>query len=292
MTAYIGSGPYCYSNALAMMLAGAPPVGVIETLTGAPFGAQIESGIPFFDPIGWHPEIGIDTAVELLGWSCVRTDGGSEEEALERLRGAVARGPVLAGPLELGLLTYRPDSGIALGADHYVVVLAVDGDTVVLHDPQGHPHASLPTKAFLESWRGEQVTYIDTPFVLRAGFVRHRSVSAVEALESALPRAIRWLDGASAAIEQLAAMVEEGLDPEIRHLLGIFGIRLGARRLLDASVSLKMLGRTASADIAAHQSRLVGALQYPLVMGDDTALAAILRRLSPTYAQLRDALAG
>lgn len=47
MHPYIGSGPYCYSNSLAMLLgADAPPVGVIETLTGAPFGAQVEGERP------------------------------------------------------------------------------------------------------------------------------------------------------------------------------------------------------------------------------------------------------
>ncbi|MFI9408171.1 hypothetical protein [Nocardia sp. NPDC052316] len=294
MHPYIGSGPYCYSNSLAMMLgAHAPTTGVIETLTGSPFGFQLENGSrPFFDPIGWHPEIGLAAAIDLLGWSCVRSDGGSAAAALDRLRAACAQGPALAGPLEMGLLTYRPDAGIAIGADHYVVVLAVDDDTVLLHDPQGNPYATLPSEAFLEAWRGEQVTYIDTPFVLRSGFVRDRVVSPIDALESAMPHAVRSLEGAPRAVEEFAEVVAKGLDPEIRNLLAIFGIRVGARRLSDASVSLTMLGRTEAAALAAAQSRIVGSLQYPLVTGDDAALIAALHTLAAGYDRMRAALVG
>ena len=39
---YIGSGPYCYANSLAMMLGSAAPgPAVIEVLTGSPFGAEL-----------------------------------------------------------------------------------------------------------------------------------------------------------------------------------------------------------------------------------------------------------
>ncbi|WP_280409530.1 hypothetical protein [Nocardia brasiliensis] len=292
MHAYIGSVPYCYSNSLAMLLgAHAPSTAVIETLTGSPFGAQLDGGtMPFFDPVGWHPEIGLSAAIELLGWSCTRSAGGSAPAALERLRDASTRGPVLVGPLDLGLLTYRPNAEAALGADHYVVVLAVAGDSVLLHDPQGHPFATLPAAEFLESWRGERVTYSDTPFVLRSDFVREREVSPLEALESAVPQAIRWTAGASDAAAAIADLVTRGLPPQIRGLLADFGIRVGSRRLIDAAASLTLLGRTEAAELAATQARLIGGLQYPLVAGEDCAVAAILRELAPGYDRLRAAL--
>lgn len=292
MHAYIGSVPYCYSNSLAMLLgAHAPSTAVIETLTGSPFGAQLDGGtMPFFDPVGWHPEIGLSAAIELLGWSCTRSAGGSAPAALERLRDASTRGPVLVGPLDLGLLTYRPNAEAAVGADHYVVVLAVAGDSVLLHDPQGHPFATLPAAEFLESWRGERVTYSDTPFVLRSDFVREREVSPLEALESAVPQAIRWTAGASDAAAAIADLVTRGLPPQIRGLLADFGIRVGSRRLIDAAASLTLLGRTEAAELAATQARLIGGLQYPLVAGEDCAVAAILRELAPGYDRLRAAL--
>ncbi|MFC7593054.1 hypothetical protein ACFQYP_62125 [Nonomuraea antimicrobica] len=152
MFAYIGSGPYCYANSLAMMLGPAAPApGVIETLTGSPFGMQLIGGAePYFDPYGWDPELGLDAAVELLGWGCERTHGGTPEEALERLR--AAPGPALAGPVDMALLPYL--SGVS--GDHYVVVLAVEDGTVVVHDPHGHPYATLPAAAFLAAWRGRR----------------------------------------------------------------------------------------------------------------------------------------
>lgn len=116
---YIGSGPYCYANCMAMALADGTGPGLLEVLTGSPFGLQLLGGRrPLFDPLGWDPEIGIDAALDLLGWSCERSGGGDAGTALERLRGATATGPVLAGPVEMGLLGHHPGAAGAIGADH------------------------------------------------------------------------------------------------------------------------------------------------------------------------------
>ena len=71
MHTYVGSGPYCYANSVAMMLGpAAPPPSVIEVLTGSPFGLELIAGrLPLFDPFGWYPDRGIDDALGLLGWS-------------------------------------------------------------------------------------------------------------------------------------------------------------------------------------------------------------------------------
>jgi hypothetical protein len=335
MTPYVGSGPYCYTNALAMVLGpAAPPLPVIETLTGSPFGVQSVGGVlPLFDPYGWDPEIGLDAAIDLLGLRCERSAGGPPEDALGRLRAACADGPVLVGPVDMDLLTYRtgaaarreaapagdadaggtppPDAGerpdaapapVIDAADHYVVVLAVDGGTALLHDPHGHPYATLPTADLLAAWAADAVAYTDTPYVLRSGFARVADVAVDAALERSLPRAVAWLGGradlpmppgslgGAAAVEHLAAQVRAGLDPAVRVLLGVFGIRVGARRLADAAACLGRVGLAGPASVAAAQARLVGALQYPLVTGDDAALAAGLLRLAPTYAELHAAL--
>ena len=77
---YIGSGPYCYANSLAMVLGPAAP----------------------------SPAV-----IEVLGWICTRTSAGSEAEAAALLREARESRPLLAGPLEFGLLLYQPGSGTA-----------------------------------------------------------------------------------------------------------------------------------------------------------------------------------
>ncbi|MER5321050.1 hypothetical protein [Streptosporangium roseum] len=301
---YVGSGPYCYANSLAMILSGgAPPPAVIEVLTGSPYGMQLIGGrLPLFDPFGWDPEIGLDAAIGLLGWECERLDGGTAAAALDRLRRACQDGPVLAGPLELGLLSYQPGSGKAVGADHYVVVLEVGDDIVLVHDPQGYPYATLPVDAFARAWHGELISYLERPYRMRYGFTRRQRVSVEDALRRSLPAGLAWLAGRTdvevppgtlgqaEAAERTARLVGEGLDPEIRTLWQAFAVRVGARRLNDLAACLASLGLDAGAAVAAEQACIVGGLQGPLVSGDDMALAAGLRRLAPTYERLRAAL--
>src|SRR5579871_2629796 len=99
---YIGSGPYCYANSLAMVLGPhAPDPSAPEVLTGSPFGFEmLEGTLPLFDPLGWEPDTGLDDAIARLGWTCERHDGGGPDEAVDRLREASAAAPVLAGPVE------------------------------------------------------------------------------------------------------------------------------------------------------------------------------------------------
>lgn len=117
MTPYIGSGPYCYANSLAMALGtGAPPPAVIEVLTGSPFGFELLGGtLPLFDPYGW--DLGLSAATDFLGVRCIRTAGGTAEEAEERLREASARGVVLVGPVDMRLLLHQPGTPTADGGD-------------------------------------------------------------------------------------------------------------------------------------------------------------------------------
>ncbi|WP_407565218.1 hypothetical protein [Streptomyces sp. 184] len=321
MTDYTGSGPYCYANSLVMTLPTdhpAPSPALVETLTGSPFGVQLLGGTaPLFDPYGWDPEIGLDDAVALLGLRCDHTAGGSADEATARLRAACARGPVLVGPVDMGLLLYHPGTpwGPATGGnDHYVVALAADDETVLLHDPHGHPYATLPVPEFLAAWRADAVEYTEEPYGMRAGFERVRAVTEEEAVRGALPGAVAWLAGrtdravpvgtvgGAEALERLAARVEAGpaagmdagpaagLDADVRGLLEGFAVRVGARRLADAATYLGRAGLVAAAGVLDGQARLVGAVQYPLVRGDGAGVAEVLRRLAPTYERLRRVL--
>ncbi|MGH4030258.1 hypothetical protein ACQB60_15105 [Actinomycetota bacterium Odt1-20B] len=305
-TPYVGSGPYCYAHSLAMMLGpDAPPPAVVETLTGSAFGVGLVGGtLPFFDPYGWDPEVGLDDAVDLLGWTCARVSGGTHEEAQDRLRASCAEGPVLVGPVDMGLLLHQPGTPAAYGGsgDHYVVALAVEGDTVLFHDPHGHPYATLPLREFVVAWRAESVPYTDTPYVQRTRFARRREVTDEQALRASLPGAAAWLAGrtdrpmpagslgGAAALEELAAWVDRGLDPGVRAHLAHFAIRLGARRLGDAADCLARLSLGEASAAASWLARGIGALQYPVVTGDDRVTSAALRELAPGYERLRRAL--
>lgn len=301
---YIGSGPYCYANSLAMMLGSAGPgPPVIEVLTGSPFGAELVGGVtPFFHPPGWDPGIGLDAAIGLLGWTCRRSGGGSGADAAARLAEARESRPLLAGPLEFGLLLHHPNSGTAVGSDHYVVVTGVADGMVRFHDPHGHPYATLPADDFLTAWRADSIGYAAEPFTARAGFERVRDVDPAAALRRARPAAARWLAGdadrpapagslgGAAAVGRLAELVEAGLESWQHDHLAYFAIRVGARRLSDAAACLAFIGENTAASIAGEQARLVGAMQHPLVTGDRITLARLLRRLAPSYEQLRASL--
>lgn len=307
---YIGSGPYCYANSLAMMLGPATPSpAVIEVLTGSPFGAQLTAGMrPFFNPPGWDPAIGLDAAIELLGWTCVRASAGSEAEAAALLREARADRPLLAGPLEFGLLLYQPGSGTAIGSDHYVVVTGTENDMVRLHDPHGHPYATLPITDFITAWRAvpaaESISYIAEPFTAWTGFRRVQDTGEATALRQALPMAARWLAedaerpappgslGGAAALERLSDIAEAGLERWQHDHLAYFAIRVGARRLADAAACLESIGQDKAAAIADEQAHVIGALQHPVMTGDRADVARLLRKLAPMYEQLRASLPG
>jgi hypothetical protein len=303
MTAYIGSGPYCYANSLAMVLGpGAPPPAVLEVLTGSPFGFELLGGrLPFFDPYGWDPDRGLDDAIGLLGWACRRTGAQDGAEALATLRTALRSGPALVGPVEMGLFRHQPGMTAAVGADHFVAVLEADDELVRFHDPHGHPYATLPTADFLAAWRGDSVAYRSTDYTIRFDFRRHGAVTADAALRAALPGAVTWLRGAGGApppgtvggadgVRALAGMLAGGVPDDMHGHLVYFAVRVGARRLADAAAALDGLGRPGAAAVATAQARLVGGLQHPLVAGDPAAAVKALHELAPTYAELADAI--
>ncbi|PRB14128.1 hypothetical protein [Microbacterium sp. MYb62] len=295
-TAYYGSGPYCYSNSLAMMLgAEAPSAAIVETATGSAFGMQLVDGLPYFDPYGWTPELGLDAALSHLGWSAMLTHGGAPAEAIARLRSHLVDGPVLVGPVDMGFLRHLPGTTQPVGADHYLIALAVDDEGVIAHDPEGHPFSHIALPDFLEAWEARGMDY-GHPFSMRAEFVRRARPSEAESIARSIRASRRWLhvdppveDGlanADAAFA-LAALLERGPDEEVREHLVQFAIRVGARRLSDAAGCMLRIGLDDAADVMLAQARLVGRLQHAVVTGRFDDGAEALRRLAPTYGELR-----
>lgn len=301
--AYTGSGPYCYANSFAMMFgAHAPSTAVIEFATGSPFGMQILGGtLPFFDPYGWDPEAGSDGALAALGWTSTLSKGGDADEALSRLRSALRDGPVWIGPIEMGHLRHQPGMSGPIEADHYVVVLDMDEDSVLMHDPQGYPYARLPLANFMAAWRADTLTYGDA-YTMRTDFLRVAEMSEIETIRTVIPAAIHWLSmetelpvppgtlGNADAAQALAARIETDCDKGLRAHMVHFAVRVGARRAADAAACLERAGYREAARIADEQARLIGALQHPLVVRKDAIAAATMRELAPTYDRLREAL--
>ncbi|GAA3755285.1 hypothetical protein GCM10022225_45060 [Plantactinospora mayteni] len=302
-TPYVGSGPYCYANSFAMLLGEqAPSTAVIEVATGGPFGMQLIGGTTvFFDAYGWNPELGFDRALDAIGWTSTVSSGGEAAEALARLAEAATNGPVWVGPLEMGHLHHQPEMTGPIGADHFVVVLDVTDQRILVHDPHGYPYAQVPVDDFLVAWQAQTLTYGD-PYTMRTDFRKVADVADAEAIRSIVPTAIRRLAmhsevemppgslGNGEAAERVAQMIEAGAGDGLREHLIYFAIRVGARRLSDTADCLLLAGYPDAAQIAATQARLVGSMQYPMVVRDLPAAATALRELAPTYDRLRAAL--
>jgi hypothetical protein len=302
---YVGSGPYCYANAFATMFGlHSPSTAVIEFATSSPFGMQLIGGSqPFFDPYGWTPDASFEEALAALGWTSTVVEGRDSGEALSCLKVALEQGPVWIGPVEMGCLSYQPEMTGPIGADHYLIVLGINSECVVMHDPQGYPYASLPLGRFLAAWRAETLNY-GKPFTMRTNFTRIRVVPEEEAIRASLPAALRWLSmegehkppqgslGNEQAAMALAGLLEEECNGDLRDHLIHFAVRVGARRLADGATCLARVGYREAAAIMAEQAQLVGSLQHPLVTGDNARAAAVLRALAPTYDQLLSTLLG
>jgi len=166
---YIGNGAYCYANSLAMLLSTIDAEydpGYLECLTAVVISAvRVETPkgpVPFFS-IGL-PDQGITLALDHLGYKfdrayCSVSDDPDGSLSLSTLREALTAGPVLVGPLDMSQLTYMAHHKSLVGADHFVVVYAMDHDNVFLHDPAGFAYVPLPLSDFMQAWRAEAIEY-------------------------------------------------------------------------------------------------------------------------------------
>lgn len=295
---YFGDSPYCTANSLSVIFGDAGPgAATIEICTGSPFGLAIheteavEDDIIFFASPKWNPEFGINHTLETLGWEYDRTFGDAEA-SLNVLRNATWDKPVLVGPLEMGLLPYFPGLGVAVGADHSLVVLGVEGDLVRAHDVIGWPFVTIPIEDLLKAWEGNTFAYPADAYAVRHNFRQARKVTQAEAIRASMRTAVDMLDtpAIAEAAERAATLIENGLSNMQYKYLVEFQIKAGARRLADAGALYRDAGATTAADILDQQALLVGSLQLDIMKHEDARAAATFRKLAPTYGQLREAL--
>lgn len=296
---YVGNGPYCYTNSLLTVLGGeAPTPGIVETLTSSAFGFQLLAGrLPLFDPYGWNPDHGLDQALRLLGYSWRRVTSDSATQALTALRDRVREGPVLIGPVDMGLLAHQPGSDRATGADHFVVALDVTPSDVVFHDPQGHPWARLPHDLFCEAWRAEDIGYAKGRYAMRVALERQQPVGVAHALSASLAEAAQWLSGrelpvppgtlgGAEGLHRLADQVGDRSELGVLDMLSRFSIPIGARRRADAAACMSLIGAHGVARVLHRSARELGGLQYPARIHDTHAVSAGLRRLADMHHEL------
>lgn len=69
----------------------------------------------------------------------------------------------------MGHLRHQPGRTGPVGADHYLVAIEMDDESILMHDPEGFPYVRLPIDIFLQSWQTTTLDY-GTSFTMRHGF--------------------------------------------------------------------------------------------------------------------------
>ncbi len=298
MLPYIGNGDYCFANSLHMSLLaggarteGLPSTGFLECLTTLPFGYTYLKEADLFFFSGPNPDLGLTRAIETLGWTCKLERGGGEEEALARLRAAVQKGPVLIGPLNMGYLTYNPNHSYLLGADHYIMVLNIVEDHVLVHDPKGFPSAALPVDNLLKAWRteGMDLVYTDEPYIMRTAFRPAEARSHQQMIERTLPfiranlQQERWkpgMFGGVTALRMLARTFHTQVPEKFAVHIFYFALPLGLRHKVDAQVFLREGNQSEAAELIEEQARLLGQAQYAGVQRSWSEVAALIEQVA------------
>jgi hypothetical protein len=276
---YSGNSAYCYSNSLRMCLElfgmqDVPAVGLIECMTGMPFGAtflQLEHPLFFPNPTPTDPDRGLTCALETLGWSCETWRSNETEAARARLQEALQVGPVLLGPLDMGFLPYDPNHPHKRGADHFVVALKQEGEMVQVHDPQLYPFALLPVDDLIRALYGKDLGYTEQAYTLRFNFQAQRKDTRAAMLDATLQNARKLSRahpagpvayGGPGAFTRAAEMLRHSPTDDFVGLLIQFALPVGARRSIDAACFLQEVSRSEVAKLFITRAEILGKAQY------------------------------
>ncbi|HVU69847.1 MAG TPA: BtrH N-terminal domain-containing protein [Ktedonobacteraceae bacterium] len=304
MVPYEGRMSYCLIRSLQMVLAyqGHPyPVPWLECVSGEPFGfAYVRNGNTLLAVVGYEYHLAGEHLLRTLNYEYTYTGAADDAAALASLAEKLAAGPVVAGMLDMGYLTYMPEHRELHGSDHAIVVLALRSDDVLVHDPAGYVSVPLPLSDFLDAWKRD--IYTGKPYGLWQIGAQGRPPTEDEIWEKTLARAranytreaqvlpggIKLLYGPQ-AIRTLAADLQA--EPELGiGSLPYFSWRVSAQRCLDSAFFLRArLPR--AADIRWEQCQLYGQLQLASAASDRAALPPLLERLADREAALITALA-
>lgn len=305
---YVGNGAYCYANSVTMalrVLGHEVDPGYVECLTAFGVGAQLEESptgaLPFFDAAGAAPDRGVIQALQTLGYafehhySTVDADpeGG---RAFNMMAEWLQDGPVIVGPVDMGLLTYNPNHRYANGADHYVLVYGLDEVEVHLHDPAGFPYVSMKRAEFVKAWQAESITYRMGSYSMWGHLRRVAEPTADElfaATDQKIAQQYRWQQehckpdqAGPGAFRALAERVLEEVPPALLGHLVHFALPVAARRC-DGFAAFYAPYDAQRAEIKRAQARCFGRSQVELMRGDHQALAARFRELADLEERFR-----
>lgn len=300
---YRGKSEYCYANSAAMLLASAGhqvSPATIEVLTGMGIGATwIEATDSLFFDLS-SPDVGISRAFTALGYAVQETAQSAPiPDPMPALIEALRVGPVMLGPLSLGLLPYNPQMRGEQGADHYVFAYAADAGHIVLHDPWGFPCIPISVEALRQAWQASDIEY-------KRGYYRSwrapqqiahpssqdlfdRALAVIQGVynqdEPLLQRA--GLATGAEALHQVANRCREGkMTRAGREFLTGFSLPLAARRALDYSQFLAP-HHPGLAATQADKATALGQCQS-LLVSQDGAFADALDRVAASETAFRN----
>ena len=252
MQMYFGDVSLCYSYSLAMALDAYGydfKADFLEAIMAMGNGASIvkedeQNPLVFFD--NGMPDLSISHSLKILGFDYedFYLKDGSEvdlEEVKGKLETFLSNGPVVLGPLDMGLLTYNPNHTILYGVDHFVTVYDIDDQYLYLHDPAGFACMKVAFNDILEAWKAEAIDYKRGSYSMWGNFKKVKSPSQTEIYqETARIMKNRYLNGQSGVLECYAKAVDEnGLNTEQKQLHQYFSFKLAAVRNLYLSQFLK-----------------------------------------------------
>jgi hypothetical protein len=300
---FAGRMSYCLIKCMHMILAYQGHVYSLpwlECVSGEPFGfVYVRDGQQFFAVTGYQYHLAGEHLLQTLQYTYTYTGAPDATAALAALEDALRDGPVIAGMLDMGYLTYSPNHEQQRGADHAVVVLARRPDAVIVHDPEGYAAVPLPLADFLAGWQRD--IYTGKPYGLWHIGAQAAPPTDETIWERTLARAranyarttetyaggttlVYGPDGMRALAADLRAAPTRGLGA-----LPYFNWRVSGQRCLDSALFLRERLPDAAA-IRWEQCQLYGELQQASAADERAVLPKILERLAEHEARFIAAL--
>lgn len=289
-----GRMSYCLIKSLQMVLAyqgHTYPVEWLECVSGEPFGfVYIRDKQSFFAVDGYVYHRAGEHLLRTLNYSYTYTSSQDDAAALASLEDALKSGPVVAGMLDMGYLTYIPNHTQLYGSDHAIVVLALQPDAVIVHDPAGYVATPLSLSDFLAAWQRD--IYTGKPYGLWQIGAQGKPPTEEEIWEKTLARArenVAWEAGelfpggptafyGPTAMRTLAGDLQAWPEIDLGPL-PYFSWQVSAQRCLDSAFFLREK-LPAAAAIRWEECQLYGQLQHVSAANERAALPELLERLA------------
>jgi hypothetical protein len=295
MVPFSGQMSYCLIKSIQMVLAYQGheySLPWLECVSGEPFGfIYVQSPGPIFAADGYVYHRAGEHLLRTLNYDYTYRGFADAETAVDALQIALQSGPVVAGMLDMGYLTYDPDHTNSRGSDHAVVILGIESNTLIIHDPGGYVAVRMSIPDFIEAWRRD--VYTGKPFGLWQIGSQKQPPTPETIWEETIKRArenftwtmevinpeVTLLYGPN-AIRQLAKDLQADPDRDLS-ILKYFGWRVSAQRCLDSAFFIQDRLPEA-AQIRWREAQIYGSLQTVTATSHKDQLPSLVEELAET----------